>query len=46
MREMPVQKYVRDALVLLHMDGTNQVSRIRLGGLIERRGAVQVPQLV
>ena len=35
MRELPVQKYIRDALVLLHMDGTNQVNRVRLGNMIE-----------
>ncbi|MFQ5879675.1 MAG: acyl-CoA dehydrogenase family protein [Dehalococcoidia bacterium] len=35
MRELPIQKYIRDALVLPHMDGTNQVNRIRLGALLD-----------
>jgi len=37
MREMPVQKYVRDAMVLQHLDGTQQISRIKIGQVLESR---------
>lgn len=30
MRELPMQKYVRDALIFLHSEGTNDVARLRL----------------
>lgn len=34
MRELPLQKYMRDALVLLHMDGTNDLNRIKIGAIL------------
>jgi len=37
MRELPIQKYVRDALVFQHMDSTQQVSRIKIGQILEAR---------
>ena len=37
MRELPAQKYVRDALVFQHMDGTQQVNRIKIGRILEHR---------
>jgi alkylation response protein AidB-like acyl-CoA dehydrogenase len=30
MRELPMQKYVRDALLLLHSENTNDVARLRI----------------
>jgi alkylation response protein AidB-like acyl-CoA dehydrogenase len=30
MRELPMQKYVRDALIFLHSETTNDVARLRL----------------
>jgi len=35
MKELPLEKYVRDSLVFLHMDGTNQVNRQRLCNLLK-----------
>jgi len=35
MKELPMEKYVRDSLVFLHMDGTNQVNRQRLCNLLK-----------
>ena len=37
MRELPLQKYFRDSLVLLHMQGTNQSNRIKIGTLLDSR---------
>ena len=37
MREMPVQKYVRDAMVLQHLEDTQQISRIKIGQVLESR---------
>ena len=37
MRELPMQKYFRDSLVLSHMDGTNQINRIKIGAIVESR---------
>ncbi|MBI4527099.1 MAG: acyl-CoA dehydrogenase [Deltaproteobacteria bacterium] len=37
MRELPIQKYVRDAMVFQHMDSTQQVSRIKIGKILEAR---------
>ncbi len=39
MRELPLQKYFRDALVLLHMGGTNQSNRIKVGAILDSRVA-------
>ena len=39
MRELPLQKYFRDALVLLHMDGTNQSNRVKIGAILDARVA-------
>ncbi len=30
MRELPLQKYVRDALIFLHSENTNDVARLRI----------------
>jgi len=35
MRELPVQKYVRDALALPHMDGTNPINKIKIARFLE-----------
>jgi alkylation response protein AidB-like acyl-CoA dehydrogenase len=37
MRELPAQKYVRDAMVFQHMDGTQQINRIKVGKILENR---------
>jgi alkylation response protein AidB-like acyl-CoA dehydrogenase len=37
MRELPLQKYFRDSLVLLHMEGTNQSNRIKIGAILDSR---------
>jgi alkylation response protein AidB-like acyl-CoA dehydrogenase len=37
MRELPMQKYFRDSLVLLHMDGTNHINRIKIGEILGAR---------
>jgi len=37
MRELPAQKFVRDAMVFQHMDGTQQVNRIKIGRILEHR---------
>ena len=39
MRELPLQKYFRDSLVLLHMGGTNQSNRIKVGAILDSRVA-------
>jgi alkylation response protein AidB-like acyl-CoA dehydrogenase len=39
MRELPIQKYVRDSLVLLHMNGSNPLNRIRIGAILGARAA-------
>jgi len=39
MRELPLQKYFRDSLVLLHMEGTNQSNRVKVGAILESRVA-------
>ena len=40
MRELPMQKFVRDALVFLHSENTNDVARLRIAELLAgyRRG--------
>ena len=30
MRELPMQKYVRDALIFLHSENSNDVARLRI----------------
>ncbi|MBI2359742.1 MAG: acyl-CoA dehydrogenase, partial [Deltaproteobacteria bacterium] len=37
MRELSAQKFVRDAMVFQHMDGTQQVNRIKIGRILEHR---------
>jgi alkylation response protein AidB-like acyl-CoA dehydrogenase len=37
MRELPMQKYVRDAMVFQHMDGTQQINRIKVGRILATR---------
>ena len=39
MAEAPVEKLVRDALTFLHSDGTNQIHRVRMGRLLDRKAA-------
>ena len=39
MRELPLQKYFRDSLVLLHMGGTNQSNRVKVGAILDSRVA-------
>jgi len=39
MRELPLQKYFRDSLVLLHMEGTNQSNRVKVGAILDSRVA-------
>ena len=34
MKEVPVEKYLRDALISLHINGTNQINRLKLGARI------------
>lgn len=37
MRELPVQKFVRDTMVFQHMDRTQQMNRIKIGKILESR---------
>jgi alkylation response protein AidB-like acyl-CoA dehydrogenase len=37
MRELPMQKYFRDAMVFQHMDGTQQINRIKVGRILATR---------
>jgi acyl-CoA dehydrogenase len=37
MRELPMQKYFRDALIFQHMDGTQDINRIKIGMVLENR---------
>ena len=37
MRELSIQKYARDAMIFQHMDGTQQINRIRVGRILESR---------
>jgi alkylation response protein AidB-like acyl-CoA dehydrogenase len=37
MRELPMQKYVRDAMVFQHMDGTQAINRIKVGRILATR---------
>jgi alkylation response protein AidB-like acyl-CoA dehydrogenase len=37
MRELSIQKFARDAMVFQHMDGTQQINRIRVGSILESR---------
>jgi len=37
MRELPMQKYVRDAMCLRHLEGTNNVNLLKVGKLLETR---------
>jgi len=30
MRELPMQKYVRDALIFLHSESSNEVARLKI----------------
>jgi alkylation response protein AidB-like acyl-CoA dehydrogenase len=39
MRELPLQKYFRDSLVLLHMGGTNHGNRTKVGAILDSRVA-------
>ena len=34
MKETPMEKHVRDALIFLHIDGTNQINRQKIGSLL------------
>ncbi|MFC1932461.1 acyl-CoA dehydrogenase family protein [Chloroflexota bacterium] len=38
MKELPLEKYVRDALTFLHLDGTCQVNRLKLGNMLKAEG--------
>ena len=35
MRELPIQKYVRDALALPHMDATNPINKLKIAKFLE-----------
>ena len=35
MRELPIQKYVRDALAMPHMDATNPINKLKIAKFIE-----------
>jgi len=35
MRELPIQKYVRDALALPHMDATNPINKLKIAKILE-----------
>jgi len=35
MRELPIQKYVRDALAMPHMDATNPINKIKIAKFLE-----------
>lgn len=35
MKDLPIEKYVRDSLIFLHMDGTNQINRLKLCNLLK-----------
>ncbi len=35
MRDCPIEKLMRDAMTLLHSDGTNQIHRLRIGNVLE-----------
>ena len=37
MRELPMQKYARDAMCLRHLEGTNNVNLLRIGKTLETR---------
>ena len=37
MRELPMQKFVRDAMVFQHMDGTQEINRIKVGRILATR---------
>lgn len=39
MRELPMQKYFRDSLALLHMAGANDVNRVQIGEILANRTA-------
>ncbi len=41
MRELPMQKYFRDSLVLLHMGGGNHANRATMGAMLEVTSAAQ-----
>ena len=34
-RELPVQKYVRDALAMPHMDATNPINKLKIAKFLE-----------
>ena len=45
MRELPMQKYFRDSLVLLHMGGTNHANLERIGAILDSRAdQMSLPQ--
>jgi len=35
MKDLPLEKYVRDSLIFLHIDGTNQINRLKLCNLLK-----------
>jgi len=35
MRELPIQKYVRDALAMPHMDATNPINKLKIAKILE-----------
>ena len=37
MRELPLQKYYRDSLTLVHMDGGNHINRMKIDAILESR---------
>ena len=37
MRELPLQKYYRDSLTLPHINGTNQINRMKIDAILESR---------
>lgn len=39
MRELPIQKYFRDSLTLLHMAGANHANRAQIGAILAARSA-------
>ncbi len=38
MKDLPLEKYVRDALTFLHLDGTCQINRLKLANLLKSEG--------
>jgi alkylation response protein AidB-like acyl-CoA dehydrogenase len=43
MRDMPIQKYVRDALTMQHGEGTTRIQKLSLAKIMESRFEESVP---